>query len=80
MSLFSRFPFSPLAFAVGLSSSLLACAVQADAFDNLVDSPTLTGDWGGSRSRLEASGVKLTGEYVSETMGLVSGEIGRAHV
>lgn len=73
MSLFSRFPFSPLAFAVGLSSSLLACAVQADAFDNLVDSPTLTGDWGGSRSRLEASGVKLTGEYVSETMGLVSG-------
>lgn len=75
MSLCSRFPFNPLAVAVGLSCCLLAGTAQADAFDTLADSPTLTGDWGGSRSRLQDSGVTLTGEYVSETMGLVSGGI-----
>ena len=53
----------------------MAGTAQADAFDALADSPTLTGDWGGSRSRLHDSGVTLTGEYVSETMGLVSGVI-----
>lgn len=31
-------------------------------------SDTLTGDWGGERSKLAAAGIKLNGDYVSETM------------
>ncbi|MFF7706150.1 carbohydrate porin [Pseudomonas sp. NPDC007930] len=34
---------------------------------------TLTGDWGGERSKLDAEGIHLTADYVSETMSNVHG-------
>jgi porin len=48
-----------------------ACALAAPA-----DASTLTGDWGGARTRYAEAGVNFRGDYVSETFANVRG--GRA--
>ena len=45
-------------------------APQVNAWpDNWLDWQTMTGDWGGLRTRLENDGIKISGHYVSETAG-----------
>ena len=51
---------------VSLAASLVALPLLTSYA--AADDATLTGDWGGARSRLEEQGIKLTGDYVSETM------------
>ena len=49
--------------------SVLAMAVSAPTLaDDWLQQPTMTGDWGGNRSRLAAQGVKITGDYSGETV------------
>lgn len=63
----------------GLSVGTLLIAPAAMAANNqqaVQAAPaTMTGDWGGERQKLEREGVKLTGDYVSETMSNVHGGI-----
>ena len=44
-------------------------------FESLLKQDTLTGDWGGSRKRLEEAGIKLGVQEQSELWGNVSGGI-----
>lgn len=61
----------------GLSLCILPLSsAQADAFD-LMSRSTLTGDWGGERQKLADAGVKLTGDYSSETISNLHGGIKR---
>lgn len=49
--------------------SVLAMAASAPTLaDDWLEQPTMTGDWGGNRSRLAAQGVKITGDYSGETV------------
>ena len=61
----------------GLSLCLLPlpCALADTA--HLMTQPTLTGNWGGQRQRLEDQGIKLTGDYTSETISNLQGGIKR---
>ncbi|MGH2291285.1 MULTISPECIES: carbohydrate porin [Pseudomonas] len=61
----------------GLSLCLLPlpCALADTA--HLMTQPTLTGNWGGQRQRLEDQGIKLTGDYTSETISNLHGGIKR---
>lgn len=61
---------SPL--AAGLLFWSAGSFAQAQAVD-FWHQDTLTGDWGGERTQLKNDGVTLTGEYVSETAGVISG-------
>ncbi|EIC83483.1 carbohydrate porin [Serratia sp. M24T3] len=63
---------SPLAASILLWSA--GSIVQAQATDFL-NQDTLTGDWGGYRTQLKNDGVTLSGEYVSETAGILHGGI-----
>ena len=60
----------------GLSLLALApvCAL-ADTSDDLMNRSTLTGDWGGERQKLIDKGIKLTGDYNSETFSNLHGGI-----
>lgn len=40
---------------------------------DLMNQSTLTGDWGGERTALEQQGITLSGDYTSETAGVVKG-------
>lgn len=62
------FLFSPLACSL-LFCSWGALAQTAD----LLQQDTLTGDWGGARTDLNIAGVNMTGEYTSETAGVLHG-------
>ena len=58
--------------------SLLALApyyAQADSADDLMHRSTLTGNWGGERQKLADQGIKLTGDYNSETFSNLHGGI-----
>jgi porin len=61
----------------GLSLCLLpvSCALADTA--NLMTQPTLTGNWGGQRQKLADQGIKLTGDYTSETVSNLHGGIKR---
>ncbi|HWX89702.1 MAG TPA: carbohydrate porin, partial [Rhizomicrobium sp.] len=50
---------------------LLALPAQAQVlnYDDIFQSPTLTGDWNGARTRLEDRGVQLGGDEILETLG-----------
>ncbi|MRW91845.1 carbohydrate porin [Duganella sp. FT80W] len=50
---------------------------RADDLQTSTESSTLTGDWGGARSRYAKAGVNLRGDYVSETFANVSGGLQR---
>ncbi|NIF22890.1 carbohydrate porin [Pantoea sp. Acro-835] len=52
---------------------LCALAVPAAQATDFFTQDSLTGDWGGARSDLVKSGVTLTGDYVSETAGILNG-------
>lgn len=58
----------------GLSLGSLVVAAPGMA---LADDSTMTGNWGGERTRLENEGIKITSDYVSETFGTVHG--GESH-
>jgi porin len=61
----SRRGFS-MALIVG---SMMAMATSSPVMaDDWMDRSTMTGDWEGSRSRLAAQGVKITGDYSGETV------------
>lgn len=60
-----------LALCIFTSSSALA-----DNAD-LMSRSTLTGDWGGERQKLADTGIKLTGDYSSETISNLHGGIKR---
>jgi porin len=61
----SRRGFS-MALVVG---SMMAMATSSPVMaDDWMDRSTMTGDWEGSRSRLAAQGVKITGDYSGETV------------
>ena len=55
--------------------ALTPACVLADTTDNLMNRSTLTGDWGGERQKLADKGVKLTGDYNSETFSNLHGGI-----
>jgi porin len=57
-------------------ATLLAMVTLAPAGARADGQPTLTGDWGGARTRYLEAGVNFRGDYVSETFANVSG--GRA--
>ena len=60
----------------GLSLLALApCYAQADSADDLMHRSTLTGNWGGERQKLADQGIKLTGDYNSETFSNLHGGI-----
>src|SRR6185437_5874992 len=50
---------------------LLALPVQAQVlnYDAVFEQPTLTGDWGGARTRLEDQGIQLGGDEIAEILG-----------
>ena len=50
---------------------LLALPAQAQVlnYDDIFQSPTLTGDWNGARTRLEDRGIQLGGDEILETLG-----------
>lgn len=65
--------------AAGLSLSVLVLSpVASAADDNLSTRPYMTGNWGGERQKLEDAGVKLSGDYVSETFNNLHGGIKRS--
>ena len=55
--------------------ALTPACVLADTTDNLMNRSTLTGDWGGERQKLIDKGIKLTGDYNSETFSNLHGGI-----
>lgn len=57
--------------------ALTSVDVQAEDLQASTESSTLTGDWGGARSRYTAAGVNFRGDYVSETFANVSGGLKR---
>jgi porin len=61
----------PAGAATLLSMAALAPAVAA------ADTSTLTGDWGGARTRYAEAGVNFRGDYVSETFANLSGGLAR---
>lgn len=64
------------ACAFGLASAAqttTAWAAESDAATDWKVRPTLTGDWGGLRTRLKARGVTLSAGYVSESAYSLSG-------
>jgi porin len=61
----------PAGGAALLSVAALAPAVAA------ADTSTLTGDWGGARTRYAEAGVNFRGDYVSETFANLSGGLAR---
>lgn len=62
--------------SIGSLFSIIPNLAQADeAASDWATRSTLTGDWGGERRKLADEGVKLTGDYVSETMSNVHGGI-----
>ena len=38
-------------------------------YDAVFEQPTLTGNWGGARTRLEDQGIQLGGDEIAETLG-----------
>ena len=50
---------------------LLALPARAQVlnYDAVFEQPTLTGDWGGVRTRLEDQGIQLGGDEIAETLG-----------
>ena len=50
---------------------LLALPARAQVlnYDAVFEQPTLTGDWGGARARLEDKGIQLGGDEIAETLG-----------
>lgn len=74
-------PFAPrtlltssLIAGLSLSSLLLGQCAQADDND-LATRPYMTGNWGGELQKLEDQGIKLSADYVSETISNVHGGI-----
>jgi len=63
-----RFKIRPLPVAL-----LCALAMPAAQATDFFHQDTMTGDWGGARTDLAQHGVNLTGDYVSETAGVLSG-------
>jgi porin len=69
-----------------LIAALAACALLAppvraqDTAPGFWDRPTLTGDWGGLRTRLEDAGIKLAFQEQSELFANTSGGIRRGTV
>ena len=61
----------------GLSFCMLAPASALADSTDLMSRSTLTGDWGGERQKLVDKGIKLTGEYSSETISNLHGGIKR---
>lgn len=57
-------------------ATLLAMTALAPAA-SAADASTLTGDWGGARTRYLDAGVNFRGDYVSETFANVSGGLAR---
>ena len=57
-------------------ATLLAMAAIVPAA-SAADQSTLSGDWGGARTRYREAGVNLRGDYVSETFANVSGGLKR---
>jgi porin len=57
-------------------AALLAMASLAPAAP-AADTSTLTGDWGGARTRYAEAGVNFRGDYVSETFANLSGGLAR---
>jgi len=58
-------------------ATLLAMAALAPAAALADEAATLTGDWGGARTRYAEAGVNFRGDYVSETFANVSGGLHR---
>lgn len=65
---------SGLCSGLSLLALAPACAL-ADTSDDLMNRSTLTGDWGGERQKLIDKGIKLTGDYNSETFSNLHGGI-----
>ncbi|MBK5002250.1 carbohydrate porin [Pseudomonas sp. S31] len=61
----------------GLSLCVLPTPSALADTSDLLTRPTLTGDWGGQRQQLADQGVKLTGDYISETVSNLHGGIKR---
>ena len=64
-----------ICFKIRLLPVALLCALSVPAAQatDFFHQDTLTGDWDGARSALAQHGVNLTGDYVSETAGVLSG-------
>ncbi|CAM5535232.1 hypothetical protein RLIN73S_05838 [Rhodanobacter lindaniclasticus] len=60
---------------LALGGVLLLCTLPAMAqqSDSWLTRPTLTGDWGGTRTRLQDDGITLRAHWTTESAGNVSG-------
>jgi porin len=70
---------SVVASATGVGTSCWAQA-PADPAANLWTRPTLSGDWGGLRSRLDRNGVAFTFNYTNDFLASVRGGLKRGSV
>lgn len=61
----------------GATLLAMAAIVPAASAASAADQSTLSGDWGGARTRYREAGVNLRGDYVSETFANVSGGLKR---
>jgi porin len=52
---------------------ILPAQAQVLNYDAVFERPTLTGDWGGARTRLEDQGIQLGGDEIAETLGNLEG-------
>ena len=68
MSTYPHLPLTPLCGLL-LVLPFAALAQSSDAFTG----KTMTGNWNGKRSELDANGITLRGGFITEAMGVVSG-------
>ncbi|CAM5488313.1 carbohydrate porin [Rhodanobacter lindaniclasticus] len=68
-------PSCPMILGLALGGVLLLCTLPAMAqqSDSWLTRPTLTGDWGGTRTRLQDDGITLRAHWTTESAGNVSG-------
>lgn len=66
-----------LSAAAGLAAALAWVAPMSSAMAQSGERTTLTGDWGGARTRLAEDGIAFRGDYVSETFSAVDGGLRR---
>ena len=67
-------------FVVVAAVGIAASGARADETakpQSIWEQPTLTGDWGGSRTALKDKGIEVTFNYIGETFAVMSGGIER---
>ena len=71
---------SIFALALGLLLPDQSRAAEDDAAQGLWQRQTLTGDWGGARTKLDDAGISFTSTYIGEALGNLSGGISRTSI